>query len=339
MPPRNPETQVEYLLSKDVSRRNLLRGFGAAAVGGPATVGVVGEQLMQLDALATQLFIEREDIRPWITYHSDPHDADGFYAAFSGTGLPIGDYMSKIIASDVAERRLCSLGVNDGSHIRVPEIASGLVDRARELRPDMKRLKFVFHGISAGSIVAQHTANYIVQHYSDIAEVIGIMNESGPSGPNTVGGADIGKTLLGQYLVRTHRDVGKGMIYATNMWGIWADQARRDPDAWRDIQICSDDTFASIIPDYARIIDAGYPKPVAGENSTKRYLAAFDGSDKYVRIPEAYEETNDIVGGDMKAYSLAGGGHASGWTKEQYEYYFKNGYERALDDFMSRIAA
>lgn len=334
MRPPNPEAIVERLLSQQITRRDLLRGVGAAAVGGPATLGVVSEQLMQLDALATQLFIERENIPPSVTYYSDPSEALGFYVSFSGTGLPVADYMGRMIAPDVSNYQLVSMAANDGSHIRIPELTSEIVNRARQLRPDMQKVRFVFHGLSFGGIEQQLVANHIAQYYSDVAEVVGSICESTPSGLVAV------KKLLGQFLVATAQPVGKGMIYASNAWGIIGEQGRRDDDVWYDIAKCSGDTFASVIPDQAALIRAGYPAIVTPKippthPQRRWYIGSFDDSDEYVNTARSFDDINRIVGGNLHRADLLEAGHAGGWTAKGYGNYFTHGYAHALDDFAS----
>lgn len=318
-------------------------GVGATVLTPPLAV----KTGMDIDATLTGL-LERKDVHPWISYHSDPAKAKGFYASFSGAGLPIADFMSRMIGADVSKYGLCSFAVNDGSRIRVPEVAARLIERARELRPDIQKPKFVFHGISFGGIEAQLVANYIFEHYNDAAEVVGIMYESTPSGPDAVGSAtDLGKRLFAQYMVRTGQPVGRATIYAANIWGIMIDQARKDPAVWHDITSNANATYPSIIPDQDRLIDDRFPQlatismpdgKVAWEDSEKWYVGSADGSDPIVDVARSVEDIDRTIGGGLRVIDVPGAGHASGWTKELYAKYLVDAYEIALKSLVARLS-
>ncbi len=333
MPPPNQENSLNHL--SHASRRGFFKQVGTVGLVAAAAVAEIAstaDTLTTIDTVATQLFVERENIPPWITQHSDATDTLGFYVSFSGTGLPVAGYMGNLIGADVSKHGLSALAVNDGSHINIEGVAEELIRRARGLRPDMEKLKFVFHGLSFGGIEAQLVANYLTEHHSDNVEVVGIMYESTPSGPEAV------KKPLGQFLVRSHRPVGKVMLYASNMWGIFVEQGRRDDSAWYDMMKCSGDTFASVIPDQAKLIDNRFPAPIAHEKSIKHYIGSFDESDLYVDTVLAYTEMNKILGGGLGRLSLAGAGHAGGWVAQQYGVY-RSAYEIALTDIMKQITA
>jgi hypothetical protein len=129
------------------------------------------------------------------------------------------------------------------------------------------------------------------------------------------------------------------MIYMSNTWGMMGEQGRRDAEVLYDIAKCSDDTFASVIPDQARLINAGFPRPVQGENSTKWYIAAFDDSDLYVNTDLSFAKIDPLVGNTLHRADLPGAGHAGGWTAKQYSNYFANGYEHAFSDIVPRLVA
>lgn len=238
-------------------------------------------------------------------------DAEGMLVTGSSMGLQISTFMGKNAVELANKYDLCVVAIEMGTYYTndMPHhIASDIVQKVNESKPNGEKMNMVFWGESWGTNMMQRVLNDKAIKEADNIDVKGFIIESAPSGMNSAHGF-FAKEIL--ELNKRQFKLGRrtlGLIGAGGMvlqYGGRSDMAEFFNVHLKDAQINNEKTSPRLVGDQGGDIAVnGFPFPVnEGDNQVPVHAFLWEG-DVVVDNKVAMEEIGSRLHGGLSVYNI-----------------------------------